>query len=627
MDTRLLKYLEDELVYIREMGAEFAKSHPKIASRLGLEGIECLDPYVERLLEGFAFLSARVHLELEQQFPVFTQHLLEIIYPHYLSPIPSMTVAEFTPDKTQSTFVDGYTIPTGTMMRTPLREGDRTPCEFRLAQDVTFWPLKVLDAEYISGRGAVVAAGVGEDERATAAIRIRLGRIGDGPLSEISCDKLDILVHGSEPARWRLHEQIAGFGLGVIGRSIDRRKDWKISAQQPAIEDVGYDPGDALLPFPGESFDGYRLLQEYFAMPERFLFVRLSHLRPIFERVEGKEVDIFIPVSDNRPDLRHALDADCFRLFAGPAVNLFPKRCDRIHLSGLENEHHVVPDRTSPMDFEVYRITGLTGIGAEGKEDVKFRPFYSTDDLTAAGENHPAYYTVKRQPRVRSEKQRLKGSRTNYLGGECYLSLVDRTQAPYSDALKQLSVQCLATNRDLPMLLATGTGDTDFLLPDGGPVKEIRAIAGPTKPRPSLAFDGGAAWRLISHLSLNYLSLTDNDADDGAAALRELLAIYAPIGGSASGKQLEGVRSVSTRPIVRRIRDQALSTAVRGREVTVTFDESFFTGSSAFLLGAVLDRFFAKYVSLNSFTETVIRDQQRGEISRWPARTGLRQLL
>ncbi len=627
MDPRLLKYMEDELVYIREMGAEFAQSHPKIASRLGIEGVECLDPYVERLLEGFAFLSARVHLELEQQFPVFTQHLLEIIYPHYLSPIPSMVVAEFTPDKSQSSFVDGYTIKRGAVMRSPLKEGDRTPCEFRLAQNVTFWPLEIRDAEYISGRGAVVAAGVGADDRATAAIRIRIGRVGDGTLSEVSCDSLTMLVHGSEPARWRLHEQIAGFGLGVIGRSTDRRKDWKVSANGRSIEDVGYDPDEALLPYPGESFDGYRLLQEYFAIPERFLFVKLSGLKPIFEKAEGKEVDIFIPVSDNRPDLRHALDADCFRLFAAPAVNLFPKRCDRIHLSGHENEHHVVPDRTAPMDFEVYRITRLTGIGAEGKEDVEFRPFYSTDDLTAAGENHPAYYTVKRRPRVRSEKQRLKGARTNYLGGENYLSLVDRSQAPYSETLKQLSVRCLATNRDLPMLLATGTGDTDFVLPEGGPVKEIRALAGPTKPRPSLAFDGGAAWRLISHLSLNYLSLTDSDPSDGAAALREVLSIYSPIGGAAAGKQLEGVRSISTRPIVRRIQDKALSTAVRGREVTVTFDESFFTGSSAFLLGAVLDRFFAKYVSLNSFTETVIRDQQRGEISRWPARTGLRQLL
>jgi len=627
MDTRLLKHLEDELVYIREMGAEFAQSYPKIASRLGLEGIECLDPYVERLLEGFAFLSARVQLELEQQYPVFTQHLLEIVYPHYLSPIPAMVVAEFTPDKNQTTFVDGYKIPRGTVMRTPLKEGDRTQCEFRLAQDMTFWPIKVLDAEYISGRGAVVAAGVGDDERATAAIRIRIGRVGDGNLSEVNCDSLTVLVHGSEPARWRLHEQIAGFGLGIIGRSIDRRKEWKVKAKQPAIEDVGYSPNDALLPYPSESFDGYRLLQEYFAIPERFLFVRFSNLQKIFKKAEGKEVDLFIPVSDNRPELRHSLDADCFRLFAAPAVNLFPKRCDRIHISGLDNEHHVVADRTAPMDFEIYRITKVTGIGAEGKEDVQFRPFYSSDDITAAGESHPAYYTVKRNPRVRSEKQRLKGGRTNYLGGECFVSLVDRRQAPYSDTLKQLAVECMATNRDLPMLLATGTGETDFLLPEGGPVKNIRALHGPTKPRPSLAFDGGAAWRLISHLSLNYLSLTDNDGEHGAAALRELLSIYAPIGSAAAGKQLEGVRSVSTRPIVRRIRDKALSTAVRGREVTVTFDESFFTGSSAFLMGAVLNRFFAKYVSLNSFTETVIRDQQRGEISRWPARTGLRQLL
>ena len=312
-------------------------------------------------------------------------------------------------------------------------------------------------------------------------------------------------------------------------------------------------------------------------------------------------------------------------LNAVPAINLFERRLDRVPVTPKDTEHHVVADRTAALDFEIHTVKSVTGISAEGRADVEFRPFYSSTDFTAAGEAHPAYYQVRRRMRARSESQRLKGTRTNYLGSEVFLSLVDRNDAPYSDKLEQLAVTAFCTNRDLPLLLSTGS-DEDFYLPEGGPIKGIRTLVTPTRPRPTLA-QGATAWRLISHLSLNYLSIADTDRGGGAEALRELIGLYTPLGDRALEQQVEGIVGIQSRPIVRRLAGEVLSTPVRGLEIRLTFDDSFFEGTSPYALGAVLRHFFAKYVALNSFTETVIESDGKGEITRWTAMSGQRPLI
>ena len=624
MDARLLKHYESELGFIREMGAEFAEAYPKIASRLGILPMEVLDPYVERLLEGFAFLSARVQLELDLQFPQFTQHLLEIVYPHFLAPIPSMTVARFIPDPAQGGLESGYRVPRGTALRGHVLEGEQTACRFTTCHDVTLWPLEVAEAEYVEARADLVAAGVAWHVDARAAVRLRLRRTDGAPISTLPLEALTLFLSGAGAEPWRLYEALLARGVGLAGRSTDRRADWAMPLGD-AIRARGFDPEEALLPSPGQSFEGYRLLQEYFAMPQRFFFVELGGLAPAIRRAEGGEVDLYILLSDGMPALKN-LSAESFELHAAPAVNLFEKRCDRVHVASTEVEHPVVVDRTAPLDYEVYRLESVVGIGGEGEEDVTFRPFYSADDFTPAGETHQAYYAQRRRLRQRSEKQRLKGVRTSYLGSDLWLGLSDRAQAPWRGDVKQLAVTALCTNRDLPLLTATGAGETDFFPPDGGPIAAIRAIVPPTRPHPSLA-QGQQAWRLVSHLSLNYLSIADGDRGEGAAALREMLGLYGAIGGQAVAKQLEGLVSVSSRPIVRRMAEDVLSTAVRGLEIRVGFDESAFEGAGCYLLGAVLEAFFAKYVSLNSFTETVVQSQQRGEIARWKPRSGRRVLV
>lgn len=625
MDTRLLRHYEGELAFLREMGAEFAEAYPKIASRLGMEGTEVFDPYVERLLEGVAFLSARVQLELELQFPVFTSQLLEIVYPHYLAPTPSMMVVQFQPEPGNAGLKDGHRLPRGTKLRSALTDGEHTACIFTTAHDVTLWPISVSEAEYIEGRGALVAAGLARDVEARAAIRLRLQRHAGAPLAELGLDHLPLFLSGQSGRAWELHELLCTQVTGIAGRSTDRRADWVMALPNGALEPKGFDPEEALLPTPRQSFDGYRLLQQYFAMPQSFHFVELQGIGPAIGRAAAADVDIYILLRDGRPDLAAAVTPQAFTLFATPAVNLFSRRCDRVPVTPRATEHQVVADRTAPMDYEICAIESVTGISPGGADDVVFRPFYSPEDLTAAGNNHSAYFTISRQMRQRSEKERLRGVRTSYLGSETYLSLVDAQQAPYPATIEQLAVTALCSNRDLPLLLATGSDDL-FHLPDGGPVAAIRVVVSPTTPRPTLA-QGDASWRLISHLSLNYLSIVDADQGGGASALRELVGIYAPRGDRVTEKQIEGILSVSSRPVVRRISDEVLSTAVRGIEITLTFDESFFEGTSVYLMGAVLERFFRRHVTINSFTETVLRTQQRGEIARWRPKSGLGRMI
>ena len=623
MDTRLLAHYENELAFLRDMGAEFAAAFPKIAGRLGMEGVEVLDPYVERMLEGTAFLSARVQLELEMQFPAFTGNLLEIIYPHFLAPTPSMTVVGFEPDLANSGVKDGFLLKRHTRLRSRQIEGEQTACIYRTAADITLWPIEVAEVEYIDSRGGLVAAGVSRDTPARAGIRLRLRRKDGDKIAALKLDKLMLHLTGQGSDPWTLHETLSTRVTALAGRSTDRRDQWTQMLPGAISQPKGFETDEALLPTPRRSFDGYRLLQEYFAMPQRFHFVELSGINPALRRATGPEVDIYILLSEAMPDAGASIRRENFVLHAVPAINLFDRVFDRVHITTTDTEHYVTPNRTALLDYEVYSIHSVSGIGTTGETDISFRPFYSATDITAAGETHPTYYTIHRRMRQRNEKERLRGTRTSYLGSEVYLSLVDGNQAPYSASLSQLAVAGLCTNRDLPLLLSTAGKDA-FHLPDGGPVLSIATIVSPSRPRPTIA-QGDTAWRLISHLSLNYLSIAD--AGNGGAALRELIGLYAPAGDRIVAKQLEGVRGVATRPIVRRMTDEVLSTAVRGLEIKLDFDESFFEGAGAYVLGSVLERFFRKYVTINSFTETVLTTQQRGEIARWRPESGLGRMI
>ena len=625
MDPRLLRLYESELAYIRDMGQEFAREFPKIAGRLSLTSLDVADPYVERLLEGFALLTARIQLKMEAEFPTFTQSLLQMVYPHYLAPTPSMAVVRFTPETILRSTPAGAVLPRDTELRSLLGTEDQTTCEFRTAHPVHLLPIEIAEAEYFGSPAALAALGLPDQRGVKAAIRLRLKTTGEAGFAQIPLDRLPLFLAGPAAARIRLYEQLTAEVLAIYVRPGERPLPWQDRLPATELRPLGFEPEHSLLPRAPQSFDGYRLLSEYYAMPERFLFVELGGLARPAARCAGKEIEIILLLARSEPVLAGAFGADQFALFCTPAINLFPRRSDRVNLTEREVEYHIVPDRMRPLDLEVFSVQQVEGFAADGSGAQPFMPFYATNDLSRNPE-HRAYYTLRREPRQLSSSARQRGPRTNYYGHEVFISLVDAEAAPLAHGLRQLGLDVLCTNRDLPLAMPVGKQHTDFTIAVSAPVASIRCLVGPTAPRPCRG-DGEYAWRFISHLGLNYLSLTDTDARQGAAALRELLRLYLPPGTAVQARQLEGLMSIACHPIVRRIPGAGPVAAGRGLELSLTIDEAAFGGTGGILLAAVLDRFFAKYVSINAFTETVFRTPDRGEVKRWPMRIGQRPVL
>ncbi len=624
MDPNLLRYYNRELQHIREMGAEFAKEFPKIAGRLGIESTEVADPYVERLLEGFAFLAARVQLKMEAEFPTFTQNLMELVYPDYLAPLPAMAVVQFEPVMDEGALADGLVVPRWTSLKSVSGAGERTACEFRTAQDVTFWPIEITGASYYNSAGALATIDIEHLEGVRAGIRIQLRTAGDLAFKDLSLDKLCLYLRGTGQIGHRLYEQVVGNAKAIVVRPKGKHQPWQDYLPADSIRAVGYRPDEALLPPTRRSFEGYRYLREYFAFPERYLFAEFNDLGPSIDKCESTELEIVILLNRRDRELERVIDEENFALNCTPVINLFPKRADRIHLSDKDHEYHVVADRTRPMDFEIWSVTSVKGFGSGAEPEQDFFPFYASHDQTASGET--AFYTLRREPRRLSSRQQKRGKRSSYIGSETFLSIVDPHNAPYESKLRQLGVEVMCTNRDLALHLPIGRGRTDFTLDSGAPVKSIRCVAGPCKPRPGFA-RGDVTWRLISHLSLNYLSLVDGDARDGAHALRSILSLYADENDQAAQRQIEGVRSIRSRPVNGRLPSAGPIAFGRGLEVRLTCEDASFEGVGVFLLGEVLNEFFAKYVSINSFTQTVLESSERGEVMRWPPRIGQAQML
>jgi type VI secretion system protein ImpG len=625
LDPRLLRLYESELAFMRDMGAEFARDFPKIAGRLNLGSLEVADPYVERLLEGFAFLAARVQLKLEAEFPTFTQSLLQMVYPHYMAPTPSMAVVRFYPDAALQSLPQGALLPAGTELRSLLGTEDQTNCEFRTGHAVQLLPVEITEAEYVASPAAVSALGLPEQRNVKAAIRLRLRSTGGAPFARIDLDKLTFFMGGPENARLRLYEQLVANVTNIFIRPTERPLRWQERLPPSCIRALGFEPDEALLPPAAQSFDGYRLVQEYYAMPERFLFVELDGLDRAAVRGTGTELDIVFLLNRSEPSLAAGFGPDHFALFCAPAVNLFPKRSDRINISEREVEHMIVADRMRPLDYEVFAVRSIEGYAKDGSPPQPFLPFYAANDLSR-NPDHRSYFLLRREPRLLSQRARQRGPRSSYLGHETFVSLVDPEQAPFDHGLRQIGLDLLCTNRDLALSMPVGKQHTDFTIATNAPVASIRCLVGPTAPKPCRG-EGDYAWRFISHLGLNYLSLVDTDAVQGAAALRELLRLYIPSATSTHARQLEGLQSVACTPIVRRIPGAGPVAAGRGLQLTLTMDEGAFGGAGGIVLAAVLDRFFAKYVSINAFTETLMRSQERGEIMRWPMRLGTRPLL
>lgn len=623
MDPRLLSAYNDELAYLREAAGEFAAEHEAVAGRLGLDAPTDPDPYVERLLEGVAFLGARVQLKLQDQFPDFTKALLQAVQPQYLAPTPSICVAAFEPAEGDPALVTGCAVPRWTAMTAIAGGNGDSPVLFRSGHDVTLWPVRIVQAEYLATRAAVAGFAAAAGVTAEAGLRLRFEAIGGAALKQLAIARLPLYLAGAEATPGELYRQIIGDTIAVIARDPASGAGAAGWTPLPKPDQVGFGDDEALLPADLRSFRGYRLLAEYFACPERFLFVALRDLGRAFAAATAA-CDVVLLFRRATPSLAGAVAPGNFRLFATPAINLFEKQLGRVSVDARTHEHHVVPDRTRPLDFEVFRLLEVQAFGADNREPREVAPLYALGAQLHDWRDALFYTTRLTARRLSTREQRLR-RRTDYVGTETWISLTAPGDAARLDGVRELGVRALVTNRELPELLTFG--GEHHLQASGVPARTISILRSPTRPRLPMGLSD-AAWQVIGHLTPNYLSLaTEQGEGEDATVLRDHLALYGRTDDAAARRQVNGVLGVTSRPITRRVGWLDRTAVARGQQIRVRLDDGAFDRGRMFLFGAVVERFLAEFATVNAFTETQFHSADEGEIIAWPARIGRRRLI
>ena len=655
MDREFLDLYNRELSLLYEQAGDFAEQYPGIAERLGGLIRERTDPMIAGLLEGTAFLAARVQLKIQHEFPEFTSNLLEQLVPNYLAPTPSAMLVKALAPYADPALREGKKYRRGAYFDATYRERERNlACRFRLCSDIVLWPFEVRGAEYFLTAGPMQALGVPVDRDAIAGLRLSLThRMAARNEDEISDEEarskpefwfagcrtteLPVYLCGAEDDAIALYEQIIGNCIGVYFRYLDDYGD-PVVTKLPAdcVRQIGFDEEDSLFPIDNRVFRGSELLREYFTFPRKFLGFKFARLREIMPRLRSKSIDIVFAFSEQNTRLSAAVEPKAFSLYTAPAINLFEKTTDRVPIKSNSHEYHIVPDRSRYLEYEPHRVLDVYAHFPGGKDKVPVRPLYSAAVDRTANSVGGLYYTVRRLPRRRTVEEKAYGTTSDYTGTDMFISLLEPGELNGGKSAVELSVRALCSNRHLTEHLPVGQGGADFHLLDDVSLG-LACVSGPTRPREpvisqlrtrsEIASVGRVTWRLVNMLSLNYLGLVDRAAGQNAAALREMLTLFADFVEEATERKIRGVRSVDSRPVVRRIRERAGSGAARGQEVSILLDEKAFEGSGAFLLGAVLERFFADYAGFNHFIQTVISTTERGKIMRWPPRMGTRSSL
>ena len=656
MDREFLDLYNRELLLLQEQAKEFADEYPGIAERLGGLVAERTDPMIAGLLEGAAFLAARVQLKLKHEFPEFTSNLLEQLIPNYLAPTPSVMLAKVLPPYSDTKLREGYAIPRDAYLDATYRErGRQIACRYRMSSGVVLWPYDITAAEYYTTPGPLQALGLSVGNEVLSGLRMSMthrtaARIEDEiPEAEsrkrpeswfAGCrtSELPFYLLGTESDAIALYEQLISHCLGAYIRYLDDFGDpVVVPAPRNCIQQIGMEDDDALFPNDNRVFRGFDFLREYFLFPRKFLGFRLVGLSELMPKLKTKSIDILFTFNEVTTRLAAAVQKSMFALYTAPAVNLFEKTADRIPMKSNLHEYQVIPDRSRYLDFEPHRILNVFAHYTGGQDKVPVRALYSASmDRSTSAPHESLFYTVRRLPRRRNSEERRFGGSSDYTGTDMFLSFMEPGGIDTVSSAVELSVRALCSNRHLTEHLPVGEGGADFRMLDDVTL-DVVCIAGPTPPREPVvsqlrtrgeaAHLGTVSWRLVNMLSMNQLGLVQRGSGKNAAALREVLSMFADLADNLTERKIRGIRSVDSRAVIRRVRERTGVGAGRGIEISVTLDDKSFEGSGAFLLGAILDRFFAEYSALNHFTETVICTTERGEIMRWPVRMGSRRPL
>jgi type VI secretion system protein ImpG len=609
----LLFYYERELTFIRQMGADFAEKYPKIASRLVLEANQCEDPHVERLLEAFAFLAARVHLKIDDQFPEITEALLSIIYPHFIRPIPSMTIVELYADLESAGLINGVTIPRLTGLQS--RPVDGLPMRFQTTQQVTFWPFQIGATQWKTPDRLTPPPRV---TAAAAALRTELRLTGQAQFDKMpQLTELKLYVNGEASLANTLYELLSHSCSQILLRDLapnSRRPPITLPAS--CLEPCGFDPDEAMLPYPKRSFEGYRLIQEYFHCPEKFFFFRLKGLEALASSGFKNGVEVVFLIDrferfERMQQLEVGVDAKTLRLNCTPVINLFNQTAEPILLTQNKTEYTIVPDVRRQGAMEVFSIEEVLSANATSGEITYFEPFYSYRHGTVRERRQTFWHAVRRASQRRNDE-----------GTEVSITLVDVVGRPMRPDFDALTVRTVCTNRDIPARMPFGNEQGDLESQGMAAIRKaiiLRKLTPTVRPPTGK----GALWRLISHLSLNHLSLVE----DGREALQEILRLYEYASFSHLQKQIAGISGLSHKREFARLISENGITFARGVAIDLELDEEQFVGAGAYLFAAVLERFLALYTTMNSFTRLTVTSRQRKEIlAKWNPRAG-RQIL
>ena len=630
MRDELLGYYERELLFLRRMGADFSRKYPKIAARLLLDEEKIEDPHVERIIEAFAFLTARISLKLEDELPEITESFLNVLYPHYLAPTPSMAITQFSFGSPNDKLTAVQKLERGARLYS--RPVDGTPCRFQTCYEVQLMPIELESAALESP-----APKDGRGKYAESYLRLSMRCYGDSNLHELKMGDtgeppkfMRFYLNGDPQLIYPLYELIFNQASAVEFRAKDKPignmkslatlTNIQLKLPDPVIlppdfiKQVGFDESEGMLPYTKHSFAGYRLLTEYFSFPYKFLFFDVYGLDQAIDKKFGSNFDILIHLKDITPPSA-PITKDTFRLGCAPIINLFTQLADPIYLSQQKYEYHIIPDVHHQMTTEVYSIDEVITSDPRTNITREFSPFYSLRHAYGEQMEKSFWYATRRA-----------SQRADDDGTEMFMTMVDMKFNPRVPAAEVLNVKVTCTNRDLPAKLPFGGRDADFEVEGTALLSRVHCLTKPTETiRPPQR--RSAQWRLISHLNLNYLSLTRSE-NGTPEALQEILQLYNFNDSSVTRKQILGITDIESRKVVRQIGGHIGAGFVRGLETTITFDEEQFVGSGMFLFASVLERFFGLYASINSFNQLVLRTQQREEIvRRFAPRTGEQALL
>jgi type VI secretion system protein ImpG len=604
MAEDLLSYYNRELLFLRKLGAEFADQHPKIAGRLRMSGDAVEDPHVLRLLEGVAFLNARTRAKLDDEFPELSEGLLGQLYPHYLAPIPSMAIVQLTgaPDAAERKVA-----PAGMEILSEPVGGEA--CRFRTTLPVDLWPIEIESAA-LAGRplpGPAVPVG------SAAVLRLSLRcATKEMTFQKLAPDSLRFFLRGQPADVLRLYELI--FNNAVAIALAESSSDPNpVMLDTSAIQPVGFEADQGMLPYLARSPLGYRLLTEYFAFPDKFLFFDLTQLGAKLAHSGGRKLDLYIYFNRASVELERSVSATSFALGCTPVVNLFRHRAEPITLSDTTAEYQITPDSRRPGALEVYSVDQISATSPSG-EAVTYAPLFG---LTHAGA-------------VRRETRFWHAARRSPLGGadlhsQTFLSLVDLDGDPAAPNDWVASVETTCSNGSLPGKLPFGGGHPHMrVAQEQQGVRSIICLTAPTRAL-RLPSRKESAWRLISHLSLNHLSLS---GPGGAEALREILRLYDFRDAAETRAMIDSLLSLKSIRGTARAPGKAMGVLCRGLDITMEFDEQLTSGGGVYLLAAVLERFVAHYASINAFTRlTAIVKGRSGVLRTWPPRAGDLALL